>query len=144
MRTAKIAKIAALLVLMISMNGCVEEEPIIVPYVHVDFSIDLRLPQYSPLNAFNNAIIVGGYGYNNNGVIIYRLNLEEFYAFDATCPQHIEKSTAVTLDDNDPGYAICPHCQVTYELMNYGQASKGYPLKRYRTYLNGNILRVYN
>jgi nitrite reductase/ring-hydroxylating ferredoxin subunit len=143
MRTAKITIALTILAIPLAFWSCVKEEPTIIPDVPVKFSIYLELSQYSDLNAVNNAIIYPNEGYDNNGVVIYRLNIEEFFAYDATCPQHITESTAVVLDD-DPGFAICPHCETTYSLANFGQASSGHPLKRYKVSLNGNILRVYN
>ncbi|MDD2195598.1 MAG: hypothetical protein PHE03_02000 [Bacteroidales bacterium] len=144
MKTTKITIILALLIIPQVFWSCIKEEPIIVPHVYVNFSINLSLPQYYDLNAINNAIIYPNEGYDDNGIIIYRKNLEEFFAFDATCPQHIELSTAVTLDSDDSSNATCPHCEATYSLLNFGQANNGHPLKRYRISLHGSFLRVYN
>lgn len=144
MRIAKIMIFLALLIIPQAFWSCVKEEPVIVPHVYVNFSINLSFPQYYGLNAINNAIIYPNEGYDDNGVIIYRKNLEEFFAFDATCPQHINISTALTLDKDDSSSAICPHCETTYSLLNFGQASKGHPLKRYRVSLHGSFLNVYN
>lgn len=97
------------------------------------------------LTTVNNAIIYPNVGYNRNGVIVYRNSFEEFSAFDATCPQHIETITAIILDDNGSGgQATCPNCHTAYSFYNYGSASKGYPLKRYNVNKTGNTLYVYN
>lgn len=126
-------------------TSCIEEEPRIVPDVYVNFTINLALPQFSALNSINNAVKVANYGYNKNGVIVYRFNLDEFLAFDATCPQHIERNTSITLDDEGAaGTATCSHCSTTYSFFNYGQASAGYPLKRYNVRVNGYMLTVSN
>lgn len=143
MRLAKITIYLSLLITLLTFWSCVKEEPVVVPDVYVNFSINLLLPQYSDLNAPGNAIIIANVGYKGNGVIIYRLNLEEFFAYDATCPQHINKSKAVTLND-DPSNATCPHCETTYSFLNFGQASKGHPLKKYSVSLSGSFLNVYN
>lgn len=129
----------------ILFSSCVEEEPTIIPDVYVNFNISLDLPQYNALNSVNNAVKVPNYGYDENGVIVYRFTLDEFLAFDATCPQHIEKSTSIDLDDGGAaGTATCPHCQTTYSFFNFGQASKGYPLKRYKVSVNGSFLNISN
>ncbi len=121
--------------------SCTKEQEVIVPDVFVDFTINIQM--YNELQAINNAVIIPNEGYGRNGVIIYRLNLEEFLAFDATCPQHIGNSTGTKIDDSDPGYATCPHCGTTYSFMNFGQASEGHPLKRYKVHVSGYLLRVY-
>lgn len=126
------------------MFSCVEEAPRIVPDVYVNFSINIDLPLYSNLQADNNAIIIKNQGYNRSGVIIFR-SFDEFSAFDATCPQHIEKPTAIILDDNGTiGTATCPVCKAVYSFFDYGQSSTGYPLKRYVVTKTGSFLTVSN
>lgn len=115
------------------MFGCTDDVDQIVPYAKVRIDVNLDLPQFSSLNYSGNAIIFPNAGYNNNGVIIFRLG-DDFYAFDATCPQHVETKTAITLENGDSGsngQATCSYCKVTYSLYSYGTASKGYPLKQY-------------
>ena len=126
------------------MFSCVEEAPRIVPDVYVNFSINIDLPLYSNLQADNNAIIVKNQGYNNSGVIIYR-SFDNFFAFDATCPQHIDKPTAIVLDDKGAsGTATCPVCKAVYTFSSGGQSSKGYPLKEYKVTKTGSFLYVSN
>lgn len=144
MRITKIT-IALVTLIIFPFFSCVEEEEVIVPDVYVNFSISLDLPQYNALNSVNNAIKVPNEGYDNNGVIIYRFTLDEFLAFDATCPQHINISTSIALDDNGAaGTATCPHCYTQYSFFNFGQASSGYPLKRYKVNQSGSYLTVSN
>jgi hypothetical protein len=155
MKTSKIVFLGATLTLFVLLFGCTEEEPLIVPDVPVNLQINLTLPEFSALNAIGNAVMIKGYaggvqvGYNNNGIIAYRRldnsTSEPFFAFDASCPQHIEVSTSVTLDEN--GFAqtaTCPHCSTVYNLENHGYPSSGYALKRYRTSVSGNMLYVTN
>jgi len=117
--------------------SCVKEEEQIIPDVYVDFSINLNLPSYSALGSPNIAQKISSYGYKKNGVIVYRYSLDEFYAFDATCPQHINTPTSINLDQNgEVGTATCPHCNTKYYLITRG-TSNGHPLKTYRTFFNG-------
>lgn len=142
---SKVIFIGLLAGIFLSITSCVEEEPKIVPDVYVYISINLDLPQYNSLNSTNNAIKIANEGYNKNGVIVYRYSLDEFFAFDATCPQHIEISKSVNLDDNGTaGTATCPHCQTVYFFASLGYPSSGFPLKRYSTSLSGRILTVSN
>jgi hypothetical protein len=141
----KIKHLFQLFILSGLMFGCVNDQQQIVPNVNVDIYINLDLPQFSFLGSINNAKIYPNAGYNRNGVIIYRNSTDEFSAYDATCPQHIETKTAIKLDDNGGGgQATCPHCKTIYYFYNYGSASKGYPLKRYNVNKSGNTVYVYN
>ena len=141
----KLAFIGLISGLFLSFTSCVEEEPKIVPDVYVYISLNLDLPSYNALNSVNNAIKIPNEGYNKNGVIVYRYSMEEFYAFDATCPQHIDVSTSVNLDDNGTaGTATCPHCQTVYYFASLGYPSSGYALKRYSVSFSGRIVTVSN
>lgn len=145
MNRTNIALLAVVLAITIPFSSCVEEEPLIVPDVYVYISINLDLPQYIALKSINNALLIPNKGFDNNGVVIYRYSPDEYLAFDATCPQHIETSWAIILDDNGyAGKATCTHCNTSYTFFNFGQASAGYPLKRYRVSLSGSTLTVSN
>ncbi len=141
----KITYIGLIALVAVLFNSCVEEEPKIVPDVYVDFYIYLDLPEYNALNSINNAIKVNNQGYDKNGVIVYRYTLDEYLAFDATCPQHIAVSTSVDLDDEGTaGTATCPHCNAVYQFANFGYPGSGYPLKRYSVSLSGRTIRITN
>ena len=145
MSRANIAILAVVWAITIPFSSCVEEEPLIVPDVYVNITINLELPQYIALKSINNALLIPNEGYADNGVVIYRYSPDEYLAFDATCPQHIETSWAITLDENGyAGTATCTHCNTSYTFFNFGQASEGYPLKRYRVSLSGLYLTVSN
>jgi hypothetical protein len=130
--------------LMFPSTSCVEEEPKVVPDVYVNFRIDLDLPEFIELKAPGNAIVYSNEGYHKNGVIIYSYSIDEFFAFDATCPQHVEESTAIAIVEDGFYTGKCPHCNTTYSFHNWGQASSGYPLKRYKTTLSGSFLYITN
>ena len=133
MQKAKILLVFMTFGIFSLFSSCVDEEPNIIPDVYVDIYVNLSLPQFFMLNSINNAVKIPNEGYDKNGVIVYRLGLEEYLAFDATCPQHVQVSTSVNLDNNGTeGSATCPHCSTTYSFPYYGQASKRYPLKSYK------------
>ena len=145
MRAAKLYFIGIILGFSVLIPSCVEEEPKIIPDVYVDFTIYLDLPQFVALSSLNNAVKVPNEGYDENGVIVYRYTLDEYMAFDATCPQHVTISTSIDLDDGgSAGSATCPYCQTKYLLTNFGYPEKGYPLKKYTVTLSGRNLRVTN
>jgi hypothetical protein len=145
MRLTKILFITLSFLLTPFLHSCVEEEPKIVPDVYVDFYVNLDLPEFTSLNAINNAVKVANQGYDKNGIIIYRYTQDEFLAFDATCPQHITTSISVDLDDGGAaGTGTCSHCGVVYRFFNMGYPDEGYPLKRYSVTVSGRILRITN
>ncbi len=132
-------------------SGCVNEPPETVPDVPVNITVDLNQYAIAPASSFiitNQMVGSLSLGYNNNGIIIYR-DITEFYAYDRTCPHHIEKSTAVVLSSN-PLLAECPECHSFYNLQAEGLPTENSPskyrLKKYHpTYYPGNnILQVNN
>lgn len=146
-------------ILLIPINeSCTKNQREIIPYVLVDFTISLTDPIFLGLNAVGNHALVnsstnnmGIYaaGYDGNGIIIYRAQLDEFYAFDRTCPHDYAlsgSSIAVELEAGEI-FATCPSCGSKYALPSFGTPSEGpskYPLKIYRTSLFGEFVRVYN
>jgi hypothetical protein len=141
----KIKLLSHLFILSGLIFGCSNDQTQIVPYVNVQIYINLDLPQFTKLTSVGNAYLYPNVGYNGNGVIIYRNSFDEFTAYDATCPQHIETKTAIKLDDNGSGgQATCPHCNTIYYFYNYGSSSKGYGLRQYTVSKSGNTLNIYN
>jgi nitrite reductase/ring-hydroxylating ferredoxin subunit len=130
----------------------------VVPDVIVDFSINLNDPQFTDLNVFGGTALInantnnlGPYaaGYGGNGIIIFA-GVDEFYAYDRTCPHDYAVnglSVKVTIDPSNSLNAICPECKTNYALAAGGTPSKGigkYPLKNYITSLDGSYVRVWN
>ncbi len=141
----KIKHLFQLIILSVALFGCAKQEEQIIPYVRVNLSVNLQLPQFNALNSVNNAILYPDVGYNRNGVIIYRNSTDEFTAYDATCPKHIETKTAVVLDDGgSAGTATCPNCSTVYSFFSYGYPSNGHPLKSYTVTKSGNTLYINN
>lgn len=143
---AKIAQILGLFLVLPLVMSCKEnEQNQIVPYTPVNLSLELSLPQFQVLQSPGSAIIFANAGYRGHGVIVYRL-IDDFYAYDATCPQHIETPTAIELDGVSAGTATCPHCHTTYLLMTgFSQDGKAqHPLQHYRAWIMGNFVYVSN
>jgi hypothetical protein len=142
----KVKLLFQLIILSTLLFSCTKTEDQIVPNVRVEIYFSPDLAQFNSLNSPGNAVLYPNAGYNHNGVIIFRNSIEEFTAYDATCPQHIETKTAVILDDNGSGgQATCPKCNTIYYFYSYGSASKGYPLRQYNVTKTGtNSYKVYN
>ena len=128
------------------MFSCAKSQDQIVPDVRVYIEFSPDLPEFSMLTSPGNAYKYPNAGYNNNGVIIFRNSMDEFTAYDATCPQHIDTKTAVVFDGGiGSGQAKCPKCGTIYYFYLYGSASKGYSLRQYTvTKISDNYYRVSN
>lgn len=117
----------------------------VVPYVYVDFYIDISSTQYIDLNAPGGYIYVTG---GANGIIIRRNDTNEFVAFDRTCTYHVSENRRVVVDDYGL-YASDSVCGSKYLLLDGSPDPKGpskIPLKQYRTaFTEGSTyLHVYN
>lgn len=130
---------------------CAEKPVDKVPDTFVDITLfiqNINLPITGSIILTNQNVNVTTLGYDNNGIVVYRADEYEFYAYDRTCPYHIEKSTAVNLVNNL--IVECPYCHSLYLLNNYGYPTDAgpskYPLKEYQADYNPNTatLHIYN
>ena len=137
------------------ITSCNRKDNDVIPDVFVDFRISISDPQFTDLSAIGGAVAVDaktnniGYpaaGFEGNGIIIYS-GVDQFYAYDRTCPHDYVvngKSIRVNIDFIR---AVCPECGTEYALSVYGTPSSGpgrYPLKNYRTSFDGTWIRVWN
>jgi len=130
----------------------------VIPDTYVNFSLNLNDPEFSSLSVFGGSVTVGSRtnnwgsaaaGYNGNGIIIC-YGVEEFYAYDRTCPHDYVTNSLniiVNIDPSNSMIGICPKCGTKYGLTVGGTPVEGvsrYPLKNYRTSFVGNYVTVYN
>jgi hypothetical protein len=130
----------------------------VIPDVFVDFTLDINDPEFVNINAIGGAVVVdahtnnwgsGAAGFAGNGLIISR-GVDEFYAYDRTCPYDWAFDGSVVKVNIDPaGFAkaLCPKCGTSYELISFGTPASGkgrYPLKNYKTSFDGRFVRVWN
>ena len=117
-----------------------------IPLVVVDIWIDLTDPLYYDLQQVGNyAYITGGV----NGIIVYRSSVDEFSAYERTCP-HDPECGKVFMDEKSLLTAvdtIC--CGSEFLLMVDGAVFSGpskYPLKKYYCEygVNSQILHIKN
>ena len=159
-KVASDSKIAIFLILMvfaIITDSCNKKNDVI-PDVYVDFTLSLSDPEFVNLNAFGGTVTVNSgtnnwgtsaAGYDGNGIIIHA-GVDEFFAYDRTCPHDYEVngiSIRVDIDPTNSLNAICPKCKTNYALSAGGAPSLGigrYPLKNYRTSFDGRYVRVWN
>jgi nitrite reductase/ring-hydroxylating ferredoxin subunit len=153
---SKIINILIIVLTVISLTSCKKSKYDVIPDVYVDFTIDLNDPEFFVLNAATNSKIVTSLtnnwgarsaGYDNNGIIVYRSAMDEFYAYDRTCPHDYVTNGLSVKVNVDFLNAICPKCSTNYSLEIGGTPVSGpgrYPLKNYKTSFNGQFVRVWN
>ncbi len=153
---SKLSIFLLIYIFSVSLSSCNKQKNDVIPDVTVDFYIDLTDPVFFELNAIGNYVLVNyntnnlGYkasGYDNNGIIIYRSQTDEFIALDRTCPHDYVLDGSSIAVNVDGIYAECPLCNSTYALPSFGTPTSGpskYPLKMYRTNFNGQFVHVTN
>jgi nitrite reductase/ring-hydroxylating ferredoxin subunit len=154
---SKIRYFLIFLALAVSLSSCNKKNDVI-PDTYVNFTLNLNDPEFVNLNGFGGSVMVGSNtnnwgtaaaGYDGNGIIIC-YGVEEFYAYDRTCPHDYVNnglSIKVTIDPKNSTIAICPKCGTKYGLTVGGTPASGvgrYPLKNYKTSYVGNYVTVWN
>jgi hypothetical protein len=137
--------------------SCENNKNDVIPNVYVDFTMDITYDiLFRDLTSMGNSVIVNyltnnwGYrsvGYDSSGIIVYRADLDQFYAYDRTCPYDYVVKNKIVRINVDFIHAICPVCSTYYELSSYGSPSSGpgrYPLKNYKTSFDGQKVHVWN
>jgi nitrite reductase/ring-hydroxylating ferredoxin subunit len=154
---SKIRYFLIFLALTFSLSSCNKKNDVI-PDTYVNFTLDLNDPEFVNLSGFGGSVMVGSNtnnwgpaasGYDGNGIIIC-YGVEEFYAYDRTCPHDYVNnglSIKVSIDPKNSTIAICPKCGTKYGLTVGGTPASGigrYPLKNYKTSYQGNYVTVWN
>jgi len=143
--------------LAVILSSCNKKNDVI-PDTYVNFTLLLTDPEFVSLSGFGGSVTVdshtnnwgpGAAGYDGNGIIICS-GVEEFYAYDRTCPHDYvvnSLSVKVNIDPSNSTIAICPKCGTKYGLTVGGTPTSGigrYPLKNYKTSQQGNYVTVWN
>jgi len=115
-----------------------------VPNVPTDVIININLPSY---NSLSN---VGGFAYvqgGSRGIIIYRVGLDQFAAFDRHCTYQVSDGCTIEIDEGNLAKDVeC--CESVFEIINgtpvEGSAER--PLYQYNTQFNpnANTVRIFN
>jgi hypothetical protein len=124
--------------------GCSKSTDNPVPSVYVDFTIYLSQPSNASLNA------VGGWNYYTGGargIIVYRLNIDTFMAFDRNCTYNPNLASAVVSVDSSGLMASDASCGSRFVLID-GSVSQGpatIGLRQYHADFDGlNTVHVYS
>jgi nitrite reductase/ring-hydroxylating ferredoxin subunit len=138
--------------------SCENNKNDVIPNEYIDFRMDITYDIiFRDLLSPGNSVLVsyltnnwGSYsaGFDSSGIIVYRADLDNFFAYDRTCPYDYAIKNKVVRINVDFTEAICPVCSTYYSLPSGGQPISGpgrYPLKNYKTSYDGfRFLEVWN
>lgn len=113
-----------------------------IPYVPVDFSVNVNLPAYMDLSVPSGHVLVSG---GSQGIILYRYTLDQFVALDRHATFDIPANCQVEVAED--GLLITDPCSNSEWLILDGSVVSGdavYPLHRYATQWNDPVLSVFN
>jgi len=136
---AKVINILIISLLLQVFISC-DDDDHWMPYVKVDERLHIHT-DLAHLGIGGSVTVDGGL----NGIIIYREANLVFLAFDRTCPYEPLHNCAVELEDEL--FAVCPCCNSRFVLPSEGMPDRGpatLPLKKYRTYVSGELLYITN
>jgi nitrite reductase/ring-hydroxylating ferredoxin subunit len=123
------------------VNSCDKIQDSQVPSVPFSFTIDLIIA--NDLTIPGNSLYFPGGGYG--GVIVYCADLDEYYAYDATCTKEVTQTCKVK---NTGVLGECSCCGSQFLLTAGAYPAKGpaaAPLRNYNvSKVNSFTLRVYN
>jgi Rieske Fe-S protein len=129
------SKIVFFLISLFAFTNCNDIHQVI-PGVPVNISFDANT-ELANLGVGNTMVSPKGGGFM--GILIYHHSLSEYYAFERTCTNYPNDTSAVVTEKGGL-IAECPKCGSTFLITDGGAlVNKGparLPLKQYRTYLD--------
>jgi hypothetical protein len=126
------------------MQSSCEQNNQNIPYVPVNFDLNLNLPAYTSLNYPGEHLIVQG---GSKGIILYRYTIDEFVVLDRHSTFDVSMSCKVVVEPDGITLSDENECSESKWLIIDGSVMQGpatLPLHRYRTSWNPPILHVYN
>ena len=127
---------------------CGNDREEIIPHISFYVSVYLDNPEYSSKNTFIIYKDVAGNRAGVNGVVVYRLTNDTYYAFDLMCTKEKRPGCMVSIEDDIT--CKCPCCESEFLIATpYGDIVSGdapWPLKAYQTSVTGGgtILNIWN
>jgi len=124
---------------LMCLNSCEVVTP--VPVANVNFTTSI----YS-----NGLVHLGGHAYFTGaikGLIVYRVDMNNFKAYDRACSYDWKDDGYVTLDTANTFLLICDKCHSTFNILNgypIGDVKAEAPLREYNAIMIDDInLRIY-
>ncbi len=116
-----------------------------IPYAYVDIYIKPNSTEYLELNPVGGWVYLTAQ-YPSRGILVYRVSMDEFMAYERTCPHDPDKDCARIQVESSGTTAVDSCCMSRY-IMHDGSPFQGpsrRPLKQYRTNYDGITLHIFN
>ncbi len=135
----------SLTTILFFISSCRPENNGEFPLAYVNIFIHPNSTLYHELN------IPGGWLYltaqePSRGILVYRLNMDEFKAYERTCPYDFHDPDARISVEASGITCACPVCGSKFILLDgtpfEGPATRS--LRQYRTIYDGNSLHIFN
>ncbi|MFK7747734.1 MAG: hypothetical protein AB8B65_05055 [Kordia sp.] len=112
----------------------------------VQFQVNLNLPQFDNLRFAGGSTYIGNGG-GVRGFFVFNLSGDQFFAWEASCPNHVPSSCS-TMDINGV-LATCSCEDYEYslangQLLNPVEGMDSYPMVNYRATKSGDIITISN
>lgn len=126
-------------------NGGDNNNPF-VPNALVQFQLDLGLP------LFDNLRFAGGSAYISNGggvkgFFVFNLSGDQFFAWEATCPNHVPNDCSRMTVQGVLAKCSCEDYEYSLangQLLNPVEGGTNYPMVNYRVSKSGDVLSISN
>lgn len=134
-----------LIAIVVPISSCEPENNGEFPLAYVNIFINPNSTLYHELNT------PGGWLYltaaqPSRGILVYRMNMDEFRAYERTCPYDFHDPGARISVEASGITAACPVCGSKFILLDgtpfEGPATRS--LRQYRTSYDGNTLHIFN
>ena len=116
--------------------------------VGFSFELNLNLPLYNNLNNIGNPVYVGNTGVGTRGAFVMKTSLDNYFAFEASCPNHVpNECSTMTIDGQN---VVCSCDDFSYSLFTGQQfdrpddGKRYYDLLFYRATQRGNSVIISN
>ena len=112
------------------------------------FELNLNLPLYNNLSNIGNPVFVNNAGVGTRGAFVMRTSFDTFFAFEASCPNHVPNECSTMFIEGQN--VICPCEDFEYSLftgehLNRPEdGSRSFDLLFYRTVQSGNTVIISN
>lgn len=146
---SKLKKFLIFIIIFSLFLTCDKKKEFYFPYAKVD----LQLHLYTDLSDLGNGgtKIINDEYCGLGGILLYRVDEYNFFAFDMACVHEISQNCIIQKDEAFNIFYKCPCCGSEYTLDGYSTngnfVSKGpaeWPLKQYYAYINGDFLIIRN
>jgi hypothetical protein len=132
-----------LLFLIVIMYSCKKDKGPQIPNLYVSLNLDISSTIYIELNSVGGWVnITGGY----KGIIVYRVTMDEFVAFERCCSYDPDVEAARVVVDTSGLTLTDAVCGSRFLILD-GSVVNGpatQPLKQYHADYDGDILHIYN